>query len=468
MKAGRDSGLKIDRRQFLKTLVGAGTALTACPGILFAAPTPSEKLPRLYGINAYFLLVEAYRKAIRNPGKGLKSVLRRYLRDDLKLAWIREKSRTNALRFWAFNDYPAPCAPFPPYAFDGRLWHNASQPDQAAMEVLQGLVEQLTEMEWNLVPVLSNYWPSYGGILQYLVWTGELDEKKYLQALCSPVAERRIYLKNCLKFYTSPAVESLYRQHVSKVLPFLSHSKQVKIIEIMNEPRGKNVFSIKGKPLKNGTDTCNVVARWLNRQARWIRTAIQKESSNLPYLSTGEEGWLESPLKTQTTYLKRGGQYYEGIDLLKDIRNPLKGITIGSIHMYPHPVVRQTGTNICGIRFPERRGWGFLLRENLEHSIQNYQGMAREWITTRAEVLKGFPWYLGEMGWCWPGTFSGTGIADRNTLLEQRKRLYAEWLALTFEKGGKGGFIWMLDGRQHRDPFYGLSPSEMVAMMPKL
>jgi len=34
-------------------------------------------------------------------------------------------------------------------------------------------------------------------------------------------------------------VESLYRRHVSKILPFLSHSRQIKIIEIMNEPRGK-------------------------------------------------------------------------------------------------------------------------------------------------------------------------------------------------------------------------------------
>jgi len=335
------------------------------------------------------------------------------------------------------------------------------------MEVLHGLIEQLSEMEWNLVPVLSNYWPSYGGILQYLVWAGELDEKKYLQALCSPIAKNRIYLKNCLKFFTSSTVESLYRRHVSKILPFLSHSRQIKIIEIMNEPRGKNIYSIQGKPLKNGRDTCDVVARWLNRQARWLQAVIRKNTGSLPYFSTGEEGWLESPLKTKTTYLKREGQYYEGIDLLKDTLNPLKGITIGSIHMYPHPVIRQMGTNICGIRFPERRGWGFLLKENFEPSFQNYQGLAREWITTRADILNGFPWYLGEMGWCWPGTFSGTGMADRKILLKHRKKLYAEWLALTFEKGGKGGFIWMLNGCQHRDPFYGLSPSELAVIMPK-
>ena len=457
----------LNRRQFLKKTLLAGAAISVYPRVLFALPYHRIPLPRLCGVNTYFLLVEAYRKALRNPGGKLSKLIHCYLRDDVQLSRIREESSVNALRFWAFNDYPAPSAPFPPYVFEGRLWLNATKPDKAAQEVLQCLVEQLTAMGWVLVPVLSNFWPSYGGILQYLVWAGHLKEEDYIQALCSPIAEGRIYLKNCVKFYASPAVESLFRAHLSRILPYLIRSKQVRILEIMNEPRGKNPYCARGKLLKDGRDTCDVVARWLNRQARWIRNFIQKENRAVPYLSSGEEGWIESPLKTKTTYLKGDGQFYEGIDLVKNTRNSLKGITIGSIHMYPHPVIRRIGTNICGARFPERRGWGFLLKKGIAPTFENYRGLAREWIVTRARYLKGTPWYLGEMGWCWPETSAGTGIADAKTLFQQRKILYREWLELTFERGGVGGFVWMLNGRQHRDPFYGLSASDIISLMPK-
>jgi mannan endo-1,4-beta-mannosidase len=455
----------ISRRRFLRQAAFTGIAFASCPSNLFAALPSHLPVPKLYGLNAYFLLVEAYCKVIKAPGKNIKEVLKCYLRDEIKLSLIQDKSRINAVRFWAFNDYPAPCAPFPPYVFDGKLWIDASRPDSTVLEVLHCLVELLSEMNLTLVPVLSNFWPSYGGILQYLVWTGELEEETYIQALCSPVLESRIYLRNCLKFFTSPAVASLYHTHLSRVLPLLCQTRQVRIIEIMNEPRGKNPRSLRGKVLKDGRMPSDVVAGWLNRQARWIKSFIKEKGLVVPYLSTGEEGWLEKPLTTKTVYLKGQGQYYEAIDLVKNTHYSPKGVTIGTIHMYPHPVVKMFNKNICGVRFLERRGWGFLLKDNLTATVKNYRGLAREWITTRASLLKGRPWYLGEMGWCWPGTSIGSGVADQKTLFKQRKTLYSEWLSLTFEKGGMGAFIWMLNGLQHKDPFYGLSPSNIISLM---
>jgi len=55
----------------------------------------------LYGINAYYLMIESYRQ--QNSKVDVRKTIIKYLHDDLGLAWLREKSKVNAIRFGLFT-----------------------------------------------------------------------------------------------------------------------------------------------------------------------------------------------------------------------------------------------------------------------------------------------------------------------------------------------------------------------------
>ncbi len=417
------------------------------------------------GFNAFFLLVETCERVKKMPHRPLRKIVKHYLSNELKLDMLKETGNFNALRFWAFNDFPknGPQYFSPACSADGGMWLTVNRPDKAAFETLDCLIQELSEMEFHLVPVLSNFWPSYGGILRYLAWAGHLKEKDYFKALCSQDEEQKMYERRCLQFYISPEVESIFRLHTGKVLSILCESKRVPVIEVMNEPRTKNPYSLKGKTLPDGSTSSDLVATWLNRQGNWIKRFYRRKGKIPPYISSGEEGWTAKPAPLHTMCLEGKGQYYEGIDLVKNINNDESGITVGSVHMYPHPTVTAKRKNICGSTFTEKQGWGYLLRADVSPSQKNYEKLAEEWLMTRGRLYKGHPWYVGEMGWDWPYK----NKAQRNTLFQKRTYLYRKWHEITLENGGAGTFVWMLNGIRHKDPFYGLTTFQLATVMPR-
>jgi len=416
------------------------------------------------GINAYFLLVEAYRHVVKSGAGNRRLQVRQYLVDQLCLPDLQDKAGINSIRFWAFNDYPNLDGTALPGSTDGRLWKDRRQIEPLAFEILGYISEILSELGFALVPVLANYWPAYGGILQYLVWAGKLTEDDYKEALCQN-RESELYLNNTLLFFTSSTVEEIYREHVAKVLSLFIGSSSVRIIELMNEPRGKNRLSLQNKPLGNGLMSSDIIAQWLNRQADWIK-GLYAPQSDIPYISSGEEGWLEHPVDSGSFQaLTRQAQYYEGIDLVKNVSLKSGGITLGSVHMYTHQGVRADAETICGAPFVDHRGWEHLAQDLGRTDTEYFITMADEWLVSRARSFQGFPWYLGEMGWCHPVEGRVDGQEFRRVIMQERRRLYPHWLKLAQQHGARGFFLWMLDGLEHKDRFYGMSRQEIVFVM---
>lgn len=445
--------MSLTRRKVIKSL--AYFSLGSLPGVFPAIGATPE---RLYGINAFYLLTESYRKAKNSKGDLRKTILK-YLHDDLKLAQIRDKSKINAIRFLAGNNYPSgENKRFEkPFSFDAVLWNTANQIDRQVLETLAILMQSLAEMEFYIVPVLANYWIDYGGILRYLEWANRIKLEEWFDAYCYKKDED-YYLKYSIDFYTVPEIEKLFQFHVTPVIDLFQKNSKVIIVDLMNEPRGKNRYSVDNQQVRDNLYSHQIVAQWLNRQATFLR----KNSPATVNITTGEEGWLLSPVEMTLDYLKNESQYYEGIDLKTNLLMKDSALTMGSIHMYPHEGVELKKVNACSQQFTDRRGWDYLLQPDKPQRPESYIKMGEEWLKSRASVFGDKPWYVGEMGWCRSQSKENRSPLPATTLQKERVKIYRNWTEQAFNLGARGVFLWELAGVEHRDEFYGLNSTQAI------
>ncbi|MDZ4871997.1 MAG: hypothetical protein CLLPBCKN_001385 [Chroococcidiopsis cubana SAG 39.79] len=455
--------MNLTRRQLIQA--GSYAAMGAIATHLL--PANSAASEPFYGINAFYLLTESYRKAKENPQANLRQTIRKYLQDELGLARLRDRSKINAIRFLAGNNYPSDKRQTVkkgvnrPFHFDAMLWTTAQQMDRRVLDVLDAMMQSLAEMEFYIVPVLANYWIEYGGILRYLEWVSKIEREEWFDAYCNRKDEE-YYLKYSLDFYTSPAIEKLFQTHIQPVLQVCRKYSQVAILDIMNEPRGKNRYSMENQKIENNLYSHQIVAQWLNRQASFVKRSLPKVN-----ITTGEEGWLNSPIDLQLNYLKNESQYYEGIDLKTNLFAPNSTLTMGSIHMYTHEAVEFNKPNECGRRFRDRRGWDYLLQPDRPQTPESYVKMGEEWIKSRATVFGNKPWYLGEMGWCRCQSKTDRSPLPATVLQKERIPIYRNWAKQAFQLGAKGVFLWELAGITHRDEFYAMNLNQIIDVFPR-
>ncbi len=423
------------------------------------SPKSPAQLPRLYGINAYYLLVESYRKVRQQPERAVNDVVMDYLTQDLRLPELRRRSQINAIRFWAFNDYPVAAPGVPDGSFDAALWLAPNQVVQPVLNLLNTLVQSLSELDFYLIPALGNYWLSYGGILRYLEWVGAIPKGTWLKAFTT-LQDQDKYLKYGADFYLNPEVERLFQNHTGRVLGILSKYPKVIGIDILNEPRGKGVYAQANRPAKSNKFMPQIVADWLQRQAVFI----QKNMPKSVYITSGEEGWLAQSPNLSLNYLKSDPQTHEGIDLSTNMTRP--NLTMGTIHMYTHPAAELPKTSLAGRPFTDRRGWDFLLRHDRPGSWENYNKLGDEWLRSRALAMNKKPWYLGELGWCRPRSDEDKRPLSNRELQNDRITLYRHWANLAFALGAQGVFLWLLDGLQHQDEFYGMTREQIQEIFP--
>ncbi len=445
-------GIPISRRAWLSGAISLALSTT------LSCQTRAQT-PRLYGINAYYLLVESYRKAKQQPERPVQDIVMDYLTRDLRLPELRRHSQINAIRFWAFNDYPISAPGIPEGSFDAALWSEPNQVVQPVLHILNTLVQGLSELDFFLIPTLGNYWLSYGGILRYLEWVGAVPKGTWLNAFVT-LQDQNKYLKYGADFYLNSRVEKLFQSHTIQVLRVLSKSPKVIGIDILNEPRGKGIYAQENRPVKSNILMQKIVADWLQRQAVFI----QKNMPVSIFISTGEEGWLAQSPRMDLNYLKSEPQTQEGIDLATNMTRP--NLTMGSIHMYTHPAAELQKTSLAGLPFTDRRGWDFLLRADRPGSWQNYQKLGDEWLRSRALAMHKRPWYLGELGWCRPRSDSDKRPLSSSELQNDRITLYRHWADLAFSLGAQGVFLWLLDGLQHQDEFYGMNQEQIQQIFP--
>ncbi len=459
--------MTLERRQFCKLLGGFVVSLSAAGrGIVAATTGPRPAADPLIGTNAYYLLVEAYRRVKERPLAGVRRTVERYLKDELRLYELRDTSRLNAVRFWAYNDYPRPFGGVLPGAFDARLWDTVNTPDRLAFDVLEALLEGLGQTDLKLIPVLGDYWVSYGGILQYLVWAGELAPEEYRAALCHrDKKEERLYLDYTYRFFTSRGVEHCFRAHNAEVLKRLAKTPNIVIIDVLNEPRGKTEYSLHRRQLEDGRTMSDVVALWLNRQAAWIRRQWSRYGGTPCRISSGGEGWAEEAAPRATTALTGESQYYEGIDLRKNQMIRTDGLDTGSVHVYLHRAARKQKRDVCGEPYRDQRGWEYLLRPDLAKTRENFRHAVEEWIVSRSQLLGPHAWYIGEMGWCWPDTTRNDEPLPSFRLQSERIELYRHWHRTALRAGALGSCVWMLNGCEHKDDFYGLTRYQLAEIL---
>jgi mannan endo-1,4-beta-mannosidase len=426
-------------------------------------PANSAISAPLYGINAYYLLTESYRRVRQNPQVEMQKTILKYLRDDLGLAKLRDKSKINAIRFWAFNNYPTSDRRIVKnqFDFDVVLWKQPDRIDRQVLESLEIIIQSLAELEFYLVPVLSNYWIDAGGILRYVEWANRIKLEDWFDAYCHH-RDEDYYLKHSMDFYTIPEIEKLFQLHISPVIKACKNNSRVAIIDVMNEPRGKSHYSQSNQKVKDDLYSHQIVAQWLNRQARFINKRLPKVN-----ITTGEEGWLNSPVDLQLNYLKNESQYYEGIDLKTNLFTSDSALTMGSIHMYTHEAVEMQRQNECGKPFRDRRGWDYLLQSDQPKTPDSYLNMGEEWIKSRAAVFGNKPWYLGEMGWCRCQSQTDRSPLPATALQKERIEIYRNWAQQSLNLGAKGIFLWLLDGLEHRDEFYGMDLKQIIEIFPQ-
>lgn len=452
----------LTRRKLIKSLAQMSGAALASQMI----PAMAASQEPLYGINAFYLLIESYRKAKQNPNVDPRKIVIKYLQDDLGLARLRDKSKINAIRFLAGNNYPASDKIIGKNIFDAALWITADQMDKQVLEILEVMMQSLAEMGFYQVPVLANYWIEYGGILRYLEWAGRIKLEDWIDAYCNKKDED-LYQKYAIDFYTLPEVEKLFQFHITPVINTLKNNSKVVIVDVMNEPRGKSRYSESNQVVRDGLYSHQIVAQWLNRQAAFLRKNLAKNVN----ITSGEEGWLMSPVNLNLKYLKNESQYYEGIDLKTNLYEKNSAITMGSIHMYPHEIVELPKQKDCGDKYVDSRGWNYLLQSNQPQRPESYIKMGEEWLKSRSAAIGNKPWYVGEMGWCrsQPQLPSGEAKSPLTpiALQQERIKIYRNWTEEAFALGAKGVFLWGLNGLEHQDEFYGLNPTQVAQIFPK-
>lgn len=442
--------------KFFAQMSGAALASQMIPATLAASPEP------LYGINAFYLLMESYRKAKQNPNADARKIVVKYLQDDLGLARLRDKSKINAIRFLAGNNYPISDKILGKNIFDAALWTTADQMDKQVLEILEIMMQSLAQMGYYQVPVLANYWIEYGGILRYLEWAGRIKLEDWFDAFCNK-KDDDFYKKYAIDFYTLPEVEKLFQSQITPVINAFKNNSQVVIVDVMNEPRGKSRYSESNQVVRDGLYSHQIVAQWLNRQAAFLSKNLPKSVS----ITSGEEGWLVTPVELNLKYLKNESQYYEGIDLKTNLYEKNSAFTMGSIHMYPHEEVELPKQKDCGDKYADRRGWDYLLQPNQPQRPESYVKMGEEWLKSRAAAIGNKPWYVGEMGWCRSQSQELRQPLTPTALQQERIKIYRNWAQQAFALGARGVFLWGLNGLQHQDEFYGLNPTQLAEIFPK-
>lgn len=348
----------------LAGLPGCGDASVDC------VPGPAV-LPYQAAVNAYYLQEEAARSVRR--GEPRSAVL-----DEVfgKLAALG----VTLVRTNAYNDDPAKHG-------DSTIQLSPGRFDETSLRGLDRVLSEARSHGIRLVLPLGNYWDDYGGARAYVAWAG----------LPAPV-------QGDPRFFTDPAVRSLYRAYVGALLGRVSTADGLRYAEhpavfaweLLNEPRGR------------GLDPQGLQMRaWVDDVA-----ALVKRLAPGHRVSTGEEGfdadregydpgfWQD----VQSRDLFAGGSSFR-----RNTASP--HIDLASVHLYPE-----------GWRFPR----------------DLFQRGGSRWVGEHAAIARalGKPLLVGEFG------LRGDDAAEVPSLAE-RRGIYRAWLTCAAESGAVAASPWM-------------------------
>ena len=194
------------------------------------------------------------------------------------------------VRAWAFIDGPSTDRPSlqpEPYVYD-----------EAAFEPLDYAVWKAGTLGLRLVLALTNNWPDFGGMDQYVSWFGAAGHDD---------------------FYTDPKIRACYTAWAKHVITRtnrytgLRYSEDPVVMtwELANEPRCRSDRS---------GDT---VVEWADAMSRFVAAQAPRQ-----LVSVGDEGWYGDPTAGDYPYSD-----YEGVDWKRLVALP--AVDYGTVHLYP-------------------------------------------------------------------------------------------------------------------------------------
>jgi len=290
------------------------------------------------------------------------------------------------VRAWAFADGTGAQA----------LQPEAGVYDSAAFDSLDYAVHKAGQLGIKLVLALTNNWPDYGGMQQYVSWFLGLPDDTYGDGT------------NHDLFYSTPAIIKAYKAYAHYVTHRLNkytgrqynEDPTIMAFELANEPRSRSE--------KTGV-----------RLLSWIKDVSAYVKSQAPHqlVAVGDEGFYGDPGNSDYPYSN-----YEG-DRWKDFI-ALPTIDYGTFHLYP----QSWGETLPKI---DPVAWG------------------TQWITDHLANAKraGKPAVLEEYGLA---INASTGVADT----AGRDAGYSAWTGAIQSQGGAGDQFWLLTSRVDDGSFY--------------
>lgn len=288
----------------------------------------------------------------------------------------------NSMRIWAFLEAAAPGPDDVYFQFWNEAKHALDYHDgPTGLERLDGAIALAGARGLRLILTLTNNWPDFGGMPQYVKWLG-------------------LPAKN--NFYRSEAAKEAYRNWVEQLITrrnsvtgrLYRDEPAILAWELANEPRCE---TDDGKPLGDGVET---LTGWVDEMSRFVRSL---DANHL--IAVGDEGYFNRKFAGGNALFN--GRYGVSCEALLGVGL----VDFGTCHLYP----QQMGKGRDPVEF------GLMWIREHQHAGE------------RANK----PMLLEEYGVLF-------GAAGEIQSEDERNRVFDTWLKEVESLGGAGDMLWML------------------------
>jgi mannan endo-1,4-beta-mannosidase len=297
----------------------------------------------------------------------------------------------SVVRAWAFADGSGkgytPLQP-EPYVYDN-----------AAFDPLDYAIYKAGQLGLRLVLGLTNNWPDYGGMAQYVTWFLGLPDDSFGDMV------------NHDKFYTTKSIQDCYRAYVKHVLT--RHNRYTGLR--YNEDPTIMTWELANEPRARSDKTGQTLLTWVRETSAYFKRLAPRQ-----LVAVGDEGFYGDPANSDYPYSN-----FEG-DRWKDFV-ALPTIDYGTVHLYP----QGWGENPASKPGTDPVAWG------------------TKWITDHisdgAALHK--PVVIEEYGLA---LNASQGVPDEAA----RDAGYKAWTDAVLNNGGAGDQFWLLTSRVDDGSFY--------------
>jgi mannan endo-1,4-beta-mannosidase len=295
----------------------------------------------------------------------------------------------SVIRAWAFADGTGTAA----------LQPSPGVYNSAAFDSLDYAIAKAGQLGIKLVLVLTNNWPDYGGMQQYVKWFLNLPDDSYGDSV------------NHDLFYSTPAIIKAYKAYAK----YVTHRRNPYTGLRYNEDPTIMTFELANEPRSRSEKTGSRLLRWVTDVSEYVKAQAPRQ-----LVAIGDEGFYGDPNNSDYPYSTYEGNRWK--DLIR-----VSTVDYGTFHLYP-------------------QGWG--------ENPQNKPGTdpvvwGTTWITDHIADGRaaGKPVVLEEYGLA---INADTGVPD----VARRDAGYAAWTNAVLDNGGAGDQFWLLTSRVDDGSFY--------------